>query len=69
MPATVIAERVGWDRSIRVLRDRVAELRLIYLPPDPASRTQYLAGEIAQFDLWFPRGLPGRRLLVPATAP
>ena len=54
MPATVIAERVGWDRSIRVLRDRVAELRPIYLPPDPASRTQYLAGEIAQFDLWFP---------------
>src|SRR4051812_8350500 len=54
MPATVIAERIGWDRSIRVLRDRVAELRPVYLPPDPASRTQYLAGEIAQFDLWFP---------------
>ena len=54
MPATVIAERIGWDRSIRVLRDRVAELRPVYLPPDPASRTAYLAGEIAQFDLWFP---------------
>ena len=54
MPATVIAERIGWDRSIRVLRDRVAELRPIYLPPDPASRTAYAAGEIAQFDLWFP---------------
>src|SRR4051812_35838342 len=54
MPATVIAERVGWDRSIRVLRDRVAELRPVYLPPDPASRTQYVAGEIAQFDFWFP---------------
>ena len=25
MPATVIAERIGWDRSVRVLRDRVAE--------------------------------------------
>jgi hypothetical protein len=25
MPATVIAERIGWDRSIRVLRDRVAD--------------------------------------------
>ena len=23
MPATVIAERIGWERSIRVLRDRV----------------------------------------------
>src|SRR3954464_5905620 len=54
MPATVIAERVGWDHSIRVLRDRVAELRPVYLPPDPASRTQYVAGEVAQFDLWFP---------------
>ncbi|SDZ09295.1 Transposase [Geodermatophilus africanus] len=54
MPATVIAERIGWNRSIRVLRDRVAELRPVYLPPDPASRTAYVAGEIAQFDLWFP---------------
>jgi transposase len=54
MPATVIAERIGWARSIRVLRDRVAELRPIYLPPDPASRTAYVPGEIAQFDLWFP---------------
>jgi transposase len=54
MPATVIAERIGWTRSIRVLRDRVTELRPVYLPPDPASRTQYVAGEIAQFDLWFP---------------
>ncbi|MEX5237972.1 helix-turn-helix domain-containing protein, partial [Kocuria arenosa] len=54
MPATVIAERIGWDRSIRVLRDRVAELRPVYLPPDPASRTVYRAGELAQFDFWFP---------------
>jgi transposase len=54
MPATVIAERIGWTRSIRVLRDRVAELRPVYLPPDPASRTTYVAGEIAQCDLWFP---------------
>ena len=38
MPATVIAERIGWDRSIRVLSGRVAELRPAYLPPDPASR-------------------------------
>src|SRR6266568_4738539 len=54
MPATVIAERIGWDRSIRVLRDRVAELRPAYLPPDPASRTAYVAGEVAQCDFWFP---------------
>jgi transposase len=54
MPATVIAERIGWERSVRVLRDRVAELRPAYLPPDPASRTAYAAGEIAQCDFWFP---------------
>ena len=54
MPATVVAERIGWDRSVRVLRDRVAELRPVYLPADPASRTGYLPGEIAQCDLWFP---------------
>src|SRR6266511_2875026 len=54
MPATVVAERVGWQRSIRVLRDRVAELRPVYLLPDPVSRTAYAAGEIAQCDLWFP---------------
>ena len=54
MPATVIAERIGWTRSIRVLSARVAELRPAYLPPDPASRTSYAPGEIAQCDLWFP---------------
>jgi transposase len=54
MPATVIAERIGWTRGITVLKERVAELRPVYLPPDPASRTSYVAGEIAQCDLWFP---------------
>jgi transposase len=54
MPATVVAERIGWERSIRVLSGRVAELRPAYLPPDPASRTAYAAGEIAQCDFWFP---------------
>jgi transposase len=54
MPATVIAERVGWTRGITVFKERVAELRPAYLPPDPASRTTYVAGEIAQNDLWFP---------------
>jgi transposase len=54
MPATVIAERVGWERSITVLKDRVRELRPVYLPPDPASRTTYVAGDRVQCDLWFP---------------
>jgi transposase len=54
MPATVIAERVGWSRSLTVLKDRVRELRPLYAPPDPASRTEYRPGELAQCDLWFP---------------
>jgi len=54
MPATVIAERVGWPYSVRTLSGKVAEWRPAYLPPDPASRTVYAAGEIAQDDFWFP---------------
>ena len=54
MPATVIAERVGWDRGMTVFKERVRELRPAYLPPDPVSRTSYEVGELAQFDFWFP---------------
>ena len=54
MPATVIAERIGWERSLTVLKVKVRELRPLFAPPDPASRTQYLPGELAQCDLWFP---------------
>jgi transposase len=54
MPATVIGERIGWPYSIRTLSGKVAELRPLYLPPDPASRTSYGAGELAQCDFWFP---------------
>lgn len=54
MPATVIAERIGWTRGITVLKERVAELRPVYLLPDPASRTSYEPGGIGQCDFWFP---------------
>jgi transposase len=54
MPATVIAERIGWDRGITVVKDRVAQLRPAYLPIDPASRTSYEPGELVQCDFWFP---------------
>ena len=54
MPATVIAERVGWTRGMTVFSERVRELRPLYLAPDPCSRTAYVPGEIAQHDLWFP---------------
>ncbi|TQM01652.1 transposase [Pseudonocardia kunmingensis] len=54
MPATVIAERIGWTRSLTILKDRVRELRPLFLPPDPADRLEYSPGELAQCDLWFP---------------
>jgi transposase len=54
MPATVIAERIGWKRGITILRDRVAELRPLFVPPDPCQRTSYAPGELAQWDLWQP---------------
>lgn len=44
MPATVIAERVGWTRSLTVLKDRVRQLRPLFAAPDPAQRTDYLPG-------------------------
>ncbi len=54
MPATVIAERIGWERGITILRDRVAELRPLFVPPDPCQRPTYDPGELAQWDLWQP---------------
>jgi transposase len=54
MPTTVIAERVSWQRSMTVFKDRVRQLRPLFVAPDPAQRTEYLPGELAQCDLWFP---------------
>lgn len=54
MPATVIAQRIGWAHSLTILKDRVRVLRPYYLPPDPASRTTYEPGHRLQCDLWFP---------------
>ncbi|MEV6299568.1 IS21 family transposase [Actinoplanes sp. NPDC051861] len=54
MPTTVIMERVGWDRGKTVFCDRVQQLRPLFKAPDPARRTEYLPGELAQCDLWFP---------------
>jgi transposase len=54
MPATVIAERVGWTGSITWFRDNVRRLRPEHRPVDPADRLTWLAGDVAQCDLWFP---------------
>ena len=54
MPATVLAERVGWDGSIRWFSDTVRRLRPEHRPIDPADRLTWAAGDAAQCDLWFP---------------
>jgi transposase len=54
MPATVIAERIGWEHGMTVLKDRLRLLRPVYAPADPSSRTTYEPGSVGQCDLWFP---------------
>jgi transposase len=54
MPATVIAERVGWTGSISWFRERVRAIRPEYLPADPVDRLTHPPGRVIQCDLWFP---------------
>lgn len=54
MPATVIAERVGWTGSITWFRENVKRLRPEHRLVDPADRLTWEAGDAAQCDLWFP---------------
>ena len=69
MPATVIAERVGWAGSITWFRDNVRRLRLEHRPIDPSDRLTWLPGDAGQCDLWFPpRKIPledGSKTLLP----
>ena len=54
MPATVLAERVGWTGSPSWFRENVARLRPEQRRPDPADRLVWAPGDAAQCDLWFP---------------
>ena len=54
MPASVLAERVGWTGSLSWFRQNVAAIRPDYAPADPADRIVYHPGEQVQCDLWFP---------------
>ncbi len=75
MPATVIAERIGWTRSVRVLSGRVAQLRPVYLPPDPASLETLPCGggrildKITFTALGWHLAEPGCRLIVVSPGP
>jgi transposase len=54
MPATVLAERVGWTGSISWFRERVRAMRPEFLPADPVDRLEHRPGRVIQCDLWFP---------------
>lgn len=54
MPATVIAQRIGWQHSLTILKDRVRQIRPEYAGVDPADRLVHEPGVAAQMDLWFP---------------
>jgi transposase len=54
MPATVIAERVGWTGGHSWFGENVTRIRPEYAPADPCDRLVHLPGEQMQCDLWFP---------------
>lgn len=54
MPATVIAQRIGWRRSMTTLKDWLRQIRPECAGVDPVDRVQYEPGGVAQCDLWFP---------------
>lgn len=54
MPATVIAQRIGWPYSLSPLKVKVAMLRPEYRGIDPVDRLVFAPGATAQMDLWFP---------------
>ncbi|NAZ83803.1 IS21 family transposase [Kineococcus sp. R8] len=54
MPATVLAQRLGWTHSLTILKDRVRVIRPEYAGVDPADRLVHEPGEATQCDLWFP---------------
>ena len=54
MPGPVIAQKIGWPYSEGPLKKLLARIRPEYAGIDPADRTVYEPGQIAQCDLWFP---------------
>lgn len=60
LPATVLAERVGWEGSAPWFWQNVARIRPEYLVVDPVDHLDHLPGVQIQCDLTFPEGgLPG----------
>jgi transposase len=51
MPATVIAQRIGWAYSMTTLKDMLRRVRPEYVGIDPVDRVVYRPGEVTQCDL------------------
>ncbi|HJX80353.1 hypothetical protein [Glutamicibacter sp.] len=54
MPATVVAEPIGWQNSISTLKNRIAQIRPEYTSVHPVDRLVHDPVKAAQKDLWFP---------------
>ena len=54
MPGPVIAQKIDWPYSEGPLKKLLARIRPEYVGIDPADRTVYEPGQVAQCDLWFP---------------
>jgi transposase len=69
MPATVIAQRIGWAHSMTTLKDLLRRVRPEYVGIDPVDRVVYQPGEVTQCDLWFPETpipvAPGQARVLP----
>lgn len=69
MPASVIAQRVGWSGGHSWFAENVARIRPEYAPADPCDRLVHLPGEQVQCDLWFPGQLVPDHAGVPRSFP
>ena len=54
MPATVIAERIGWTHSLTMLEGPGPRAAAAVPAAGPGVAHDYSPGELAQCDLWFP---------------
>ena len=72
MSAPEIAARIDWPYSMSPLKRRLTVIRPQYLGLDPTDRTEYVPGQIAQCDLWFPPVVipigPGQQGVLPVLA-
>lgn len=60
MPATVIAERIGWEHFLTTLKDRVRQIRPEYQGIGPAARITYEPGQLHPMRSMVPGGVePG----------